>query len=84
MRKLVLVIRAQEGGLRMNASSADQSRGPERWSTILGNVLGNSVGTDKHYRNIGQGEVLKYLRRKPRSREMVCHPGERSKKFCWY
>jgi len=21
---------------------------------------------------------------KLRSKEMVCHPGERSKKFCWY
>jgi len=65
MKKLVLVIRAQEGGPRMNASSADQSRCPERWSAILGNVPGNSTSMDKHYKNIGQGGVLKYLRRKP-------------------
>ena len=64
MRKLVLDIKAQEGGLTMNDSSAEQSRGPERWYVVLGNVLGNSVGTDKPYKNIGQGEVLKYLRRK--------------------
>ena len=54
MRKLVLDIKAQEGGLTMNDSSAEQSRGPERWYVVLGNVLGNSVGTNKHYRNIGQ------------------------------
>ena len=64
MRRLVSVIRAQEGGPRMNASSTDQSRGPERWSVVQGNVPRNSVGTDKHYENIGQGKVLKYLRRK--------------------
>ena len=64
MRKLVLVMRALEGGPRMNVSLANQSRGSKRWSALLGNVLGNSVGTDKHYRNIGQGEFLKYLRRK--------------------
>jgi len=64
MRKLVLVKRDQEGGSRMNASSANQSRGPKRWSAIKGNVPRNSVGMDKHYRNIRQGEVLKYLRRK--------------------
>ena len=29
-----------------------------------GNVPGNFVGTDKHYKNIGQEEILKYLRRK--------------------
>ena len=64
MRKLVLVIRAQEGGSQMNASFADQNRGPKRWSTILGNVPENSVGTNKHYRNIGQGGVLKISKEK--------------------
>ena len=64
MKKLVLVIRAYEGGPMMNVSSANQSRGPKGWSTIQENVLGNSVDTDKYYRNIRQGGVLKYLRRK--------------------
>ena len=64
MRKLVLVIRAQESGLRMITSSTNKSQGLERWSAVLGNVPGNSLGTDKHYKNIGHGEVLKYLRRK--------------------
>ena len=64
MRKLVLVIRDQEGGSRMNASLADQSRDPKRWFAVQGNILENFVGMDKHYRNIGQGGVLKYLRRK--------------------
>ena len=64
MKRLVLVIMAQEGGPRMNVSLANQSRGPKGWSVVQGNVLGNSVDIDKHYRNIGQGGVLKYLRRK--------------------
>ena len=64
MKKLVLVIKAHEGDLRTNVSSANQSRGPKGWSAIQGNVLGNSVDTNKHYRNIGQRGVLKYLRRK--------------------
>ena len=51
--KLVLVIRAHEGGPRTNVSLANQSRGPKGWSAIQGNVLGNSVDTNKHYRNIG-------------------------------
>ena len=64
MKKLVLVIRAHEGGPRINASSANQSRGPKGRSIVQGNVPGNYVDTNKHYRNIGQGGVLKYLRRK--------------------
>ena len=64
MKRLVLIIRAHEGGPRMNASSVNKSRGPKGWSAVQGNISGNSVDTDKHYRNIGQGGVLKYLRRK--------------------
>ena len=64
MKKSVLVIRDHEGDPRMNASLANQSRGPKGWSAVKGNIPGNSVDTDKHYRNIRQGEVLKYLRRK--------------------
>ena len=64
MKKLVLVIKAHEGGPRINASSANQSRGLKGRSVVQGNVSGNSVDTNKHYRNIGQGGVLKYLKRK--------------------
>ena len=64
MKKLVLVIRAQEGGSRMNVSLANQSRGSNGWSAVQEDVSGNSVDMDKQYRNIGQGGVLKYLRRK--------------------
>ena len=64
MKKLVLVIRAHNSGPRMNASSANQSQGLNGWSVVQGNVPGNSADTNKHYRNIGQGGVLKYLRRK--------------------
>ena len=64
MKKLALVIRAHKGSPRMNASLTNQSRGSKWWSAIQGNIPENPVNTDKHYRNIGQGEVLKYLRRK--------------------
>ena len=53
MKKLVLVIRAQEGGPRMNASLANQSQGQKSGSAVQGDVLGNFVDTDKHYRNRG-------------------------------
>ena len=53
MKKLVLVIRAQEGVPRMNASSANQSQGLKSGSAIQRDVPGNSVDTDEHYRNIG-------------------------------
>ena len=64
MKKLVLVIRAQEGGSRMNVSLANQSRGSNGWSAVQEDVSGNYVDMDKQYRNIGQEGVLKYLRRK--------------------
>ena len=43
---------AQESGPRMNMSSARQSRGPKRWSVNKGDDPGNSVGADKHCRDI--------------------------------
>ena len=64
MKKLVLVIRAQESRPRMNATSANQSRGQKSGFAVQGDVLRNSIDTNKHYRNIGLGGVLKYLRRK--------------------
>ena len=45
-------------------------KGPGRWVEdkcligVLENIPGNSVNMDKHYRNIRQEGVLKYLRRK--------------------
>ena len=56
MKKLVLVIRTHKGGPRMNASSANQSRGSKWWFAVYGNVLGNFVDMDKHYKNIGHGK----------------------------
>ena len=64
MKKLVLVIKAQEGGPGMNVSLANQSRGPKGWFAVQGNIPRNFVDMDKHYKNIGHGRVLKYLRRK--------------------
>ena len=64
MKRLVSIIRAHEDVLRMNAFLANQSRDSKRWFVVQGNISGNSVDTDKHYKNIGQGGVLKYLRRK--------------------
>ena len=64
MKRLVLIIRAQKGEQRMNVSLANQSGGPKGWSVVQGNISGNFVDTNKHYRNIGKRGVLKYLRRK--------------------
>ena len=64
MKKLVLVIRTHKGGPIMSASLTNQSRGPNGRSAVHGNILGNSVDTNKLYKNIGKGRVLKYLRRK--------------------
>ena len=50
---------AQEGGPRINASSARQSQGPKRWSVNKGNDPGNSVNVDMYYKEIRLGEVLK-------------------------
>ena len=51
MKKLVLVIKADKGGPRMNASSVNQSWGSKWWSAIQENVPRNFVDMDKHYRN---------------------------------
>ena len=64
MKRLVLIIRVQKGEQRINVSLANQSRGPKGWFAVQENISGNFVDTDKHYRNIGQKGVLKYLRRK--------------------
>jgi len=32
------------------------------WFAIQDNILGDFINKDKHYRSIGQREVLKYLR----------------------
>jgi len=53
MKRWGLVIRVQEDGLRRNASSAEQSRGPEVWSAILGNVLGDSIDKDTYHESTG-------------------------------
>ena len=61
---LVLVIMAQEGRPRTNVTSANQSRGSNRWSAILMNIPGSSTGMDKYCRNIGWKGILNYLKRK--------------------
>ena len=53
MKKLVLVIMAQEGGPRMNAYLANQGQGQRKWSTVQGNVPGSFIGRDGHCKNIG-------------------------------
>ena len=59
-----MIIRVQKGEPRMNVSLANQSRGPKGWFAVQENISGNFVDTDKHYRNIGQKRILKYLRKK--------------------
>ena len=46
----------------MNASSANGDRGQEERSIVQGNVPGSLVGINRHGKDIGKGEVLKYLR----------------------
>ena len=62
--RLILIIMAQESGPRINASSTDQCRGLKRLSVTQGDLPGSLVGVDKHCRDVRQGKVLKYLRRK--------------------
>ena len=62
--RLVLIIMVQESGPRINASSADQCRGPKRLFVVQGDVPRSLVGVDKYCRDIRQGKVLKYLRGK--------------------
>ena len=62
MKKLVLVIMTQGDFPRMNASSANGDRGQEEQSIVQGNVPGSLVGINRHGKDIGKGEVLKYLR----------------------
>ena len=48
----------------MKESLAKQSRGPMRWYISKDDNPRNSVGADRHCRNIRYGGVLKYPRRK--------------------
>ena len=64
MTKSVLVMMAQEGRPRTNVTSDKQNRGPNRWSAVQRDIPESSGGTNKHYKNKVQREVLKYLRRK--------------------
>ena len=57
-----LVIRVQEGSLRRNASSAEQSKGSKVWSAIQDNVLGDSINKNTHHEGTGQRGIMKYLR----------------------
>ena len=58
------MIMARESGPRTNASSARQNQGPKRWSINKGSNPKNLVEADKHCRDVGLGEALKYLERK--------------------
>ena len=53
----------REGGLRRNASLAEQSRGSKVWSTIQGKIPGDSIDKDMHHESTGQREAIKYLRK---------------------
>ena len=48
----------RESGLRMNVSSAKQSRGSMVWFSVRGNVRGGFVDKDEHPRNTGQREAI--------------------------
>ena len=62
MKRWGLVMRVQEGGPRKNTSSVEQSRGLKVWSTIKGNVLGDSTDKDTRHEGTKQMGTIKYLR----------------------
>ena len=51
--RLVLIIRVHEDDSRTNVSLTEQSRDPKGWSTTQGNVLEDSIDTNKHHKSIG-------------------------------
>ena len=46
-----MIIMAQKGRPRTNVTSVNQSRDPNMWSAVDGDVLRSSAGTDKHCKN---------------------------------
>ena len=52
----------QKGGLKRNASSAEQSRSQKMWSTIQSNVSEDSIDKDIHHESTGQRKAMKYLK----------------------
>ena len=52
----------QEGGLRRNASSAEQNQGQKLQSAIKSNFPNNSIDEDKYQEGTRQKEAMKYLR----------------------
>ena len=53
-----------EGRPRTDITSNNQSRGPNRWSAVQGDVLRSFASTDTHCKNKVQRGVTKYLKRK--------------------
>ena len=51
MTRSILVIMTQEGRPRINATSANQSQGPNKWSAFQGDVLGSPASINKHCKN---------------------------------
>ena len=62
MKKWGLVIRVQEGGPRRNASSAEQSRGPNVWSAFQSNISRDSIDKNTDHKGTRQRETMKYLK----------------------
>ena len=67
MKRWGLVIRVQEGGLRRITTLTEQSKCPNVWFAIQGNILGDSIDKDTHHEGIRQRGTVKYLR------ESYCH-----------
>ena len=61
-KEMGLVMIVQEGGLRRNASSTEQSRGQKVRFAIKSNIPGNSIVNDKYQEGTAQREAMKYLR----------------------
>ena len=64
MKQSVLIITAQEIGLRTMPPRLTKAEVHRGGLPFEGTFQEHSVDTDKHYGNTGHGGVLKYLRRK--------------------
>ena len=62
MKKWGLVIRVQEGSPRRNASSVEQSRGPNVWSAFQSNISRDSIDKNTDHKGTRQRETMKYLK----------------------
>ena len=55
-------IMVQEGGLRKDTSSTEQTKCQKVWFAIQSNILRDSIDKDAHHGSMGQRRAMKYLK----------------------